>query len=172
MGAIQNSMNGMLGAAAGAATLGKHISNQNKEIKAANAADEELVETTKKAIKNDTIEAATAIAAHEPEFKKILDEGKYDLTKLTDEQVDKLTQEVEAFRTGKMTEDRIENMKKAGENYQKYKDNKIDRIYKTGDQLKRAYERFRELNQRIDASRQLKFNLEAAQARLKARGVK
>lgn len=32
MGTIQNSMNGMLGAVAGATTLGKHISNQNKEL--------------------------------------------------------------------------------------------------------------------------------------------
>lgn len=32
MGTIQNSMNGMLGAVAGAATLSKHISNQNKEL--------------------------------------------------------------------------------------------------------------------------------------------
>ena len=163
---------GVLGSAAAASAMGQSLKEQKIAKEAAIAEDKQIVDTTKKAIKNDTIEAATAIAAHEQEFKKILDEGKYDLTNLTDEQVDKLTQEVEAFRTGKMTEDRITNMKEAGENYQKYKDNKIDRIYKTGDQLNRAYERFRELNQRIDASRQLKFNLESAQARLKARGVK
>lgn len=163
---------GALGTATGALAAGEHIKQQKQANEAAIAEDKQIVDTTKTAIKNDTIEAATAIAAHEPEFKKILDEGKYDLTKLTDEQVDKLTQEVEAFRTGKMTKDRITNMKEAGERYDKYHDNQIDRIYKTGDQLKRAYERFRELNQRIDASRQLKFNLESAQARLKARGVK
>lgn len=163
---------GALGTATGALAAGEHIKQQKAANEAAIAEDKQIVDTTKTAIKNDTIEAATAIAAHEPEFKKILDEGKYDLTNLTDEQVDKLTQEVEAFRTGKMTEDRITNMKEAGERFDKYHDKKVDKIYKTGDQLKRAYERFRELNQRIDASRQLKFNLESAQARLKARGVK
>lgn len=172
MGTIQNSVNTMLGTAAGAAAAGKHLKQQQLSIDAANAADKEIVDTTKAAIKNDTIEAAAAIAAHEPEFKAILKEGGYDLTKLSDDQVDSLTKEVEAFRTGKLTKDRITNMKEAGERYDKYHDNQIDRIYKTGDQLKKAYEAFRELNQRIDASRQLKFNLEAAQARLKARGVK
>lgn len=169
---IQGNINGMLGTVAGAAAAGKHINNQTKQIEAANAQDMQIVDATKTAIKNDTIEAATAIAAHEPEFKDILDKGGYDLNNLSDEQVDSLTKEVDAFRSGKLTNDRIANMKEAGENYDKYHDNKIDRIYKTGDQLKKAYESFRELNQRIDASRQLKFNLEAAQARLKARGVK
>lgn len=172
MGTIQNNLNGMLGTMAGFATLSEHISNQNKEIAAANAADQEIVGSTKAAIRNDTIEAAAAISAHEPEFKDILDKGGYDLNNLSDEQVDKLTKEVEAFRSGKLTQDRIANMKEAGEDYQKYHDNKIDRIYKTGDRLNKAYQSFRELNQRIDASRQLRFNLEAAQARLKARGVK
>lgn len=163
---------GALGTATGALAAGEHIKQQKQANEAAIAQDKQIVDTTKTAIKNDTIEAATAIAAHEPEFKKILDEGKYDLTNLSDEQVDSLTKEVDAFRSGKLTEDRIANMKEAGENYDKYHDNKIDRIYKTGDQLKKAYESFRELNQRIDASRQLKFNLEAAKARLSARGVK
>ena len=172
MGTIQSSINQMLGTVAGAAAAGKHLKQQQLSIDAANAADKEIVKSTKTAIKNDTIEAAAAISAHEPEFKAILDKGGYDLNNLSDEQVDKLTKEVDAFRSGKLTQDRIANMKEAGENYQKYHDNKIDRIYKTGDQLKKAYDSFRELNQRIEASRKLKFNLEAAQARLKARGVK
>ena len=102
----------------------------------------------------------------------MLAERNYELTKLSEKQVDELSKEVDAFRSGKLTNDRIERIKKAGERYEKYHDTKIDRIYKTGDQLNKAYESFRELNQRIDASRQLKFNLEAAQARLQARGVK
>lgn len=163
---------GTLGSLAAVSTMSQSVSEQKKANAAKNAEDEQIVKSTKTAIKNDTIEAAAAIAAHEPEFKDILNKGGYDLNNLSDEQVDKLTQEVDAFRSGKLTQDRITNMKEAGENYQKYKDNKIDRIYKTGDQLKKAYDSFRELNQRIEASRQLKFNLEAAQARLKARGVK
>lgn len=167
-----NQLLGALGTATGAIAVGKHIQNQNKEIAVKNAEDQQIVDTTKTAIKNDTIEAAAAISAHEPEFKKMLDDGKYDLNNLSDEQVTALSKEVDAFRSGKLTDDRIERIKNAGEKYEKYHNNKIDRIYKTGDQLNKAYESFRELNQRIDASRQLKFNLEAAQARLQARGVK
>ena len=167
-----NQMLGALGTTTGALATGKYIQNQNKEIAAKNAEDQQIIDTTKTAIKNDTIEAAAAISAHEPEFKKRLNEGKYDLKNLSDEQVTELSKEVDAFRSGKLTDDRIDRMQNAGEKYDKYHDSKIDRIYKTGDQLNKAYESFRELNQRIDASRQLKFNLESAQARLQARGVK
>ena len=170
MGTIQNSINGVLGAVAGAATLGKHIKNQNKEIAAKNAEDEQIVKSTQEAIKNDTIEAASAIAAHEQGFAdKIQD---YDLKNLDDDELDELREEVDAFRAGKMTEDRLDRMNEAAERYKKYHGNKIDRIYKTGDQLAKAYHSFEELNQRIDASRKLKFNLEAAKERIKARGGK
>ena len=167
-----NQMLGALGTATGALATGKYIQNQNKELAAKKAEDQQIVDTTKTAIKNDTIEAAAAISAHEPKFKEILDDGKYDLNNLSDEQVTALSKEVDSFRSGKLTYDKIKRIKDAGEKYKQYNDNKIDRIYKTGDQLNKAYESFRELNQRIDASRQLKFNLEAAQARLQARGVK
>ena len=167
-----NQMLGALGTATGALATGKYIQNQNKELAAKNAEDQQIVDTTKTAIKNDTIEAAAAISAHEQKFKNMLDDGKYDLNNLSDEQVTALSKEVDSFRSGKLTNDKISRIKDAGENYKKYHDSKIDRIYKTGDQLNKAYESFRELNQRIAASRQLKFNLEAAQARLQARGVK
>ena len=167
-----NQMLGALGTATGALATGKYIQNQNKELAAKNAEDQQIVDTTKTAIKNDTIEAAAAISAHEKEFKDMLKANNYDLHNLSDEQVTALSKEVDDFRSGKLKDDRIERIKEAGEKYEQYHDNKIDRIYKTGDQLNKAYESFRELNQRIDASRQLKFNLEAAQARLQARGVK
>lgn len=167
-----NQMLGALGTATGALATGKYIQNQNKEIAAKNAEDQQIIDTTKTAIKNDTIEAAAAISAHEPEFKKRLADGKYDLNNLSDEQVTALSKEVDDFRSGKLTDDRVTRIKEAGEEYEKYHNSKIDNIYKTGDQLNKAYESFRELNQRIDASRQLKFNLESAQARLQARGVK
>lgn len=163
---------GALGTVTGALATGKFIQNQKKEIAAKNAEDQQIIDTTKTAIKNDTIEAAAAISAHEPEFKKKLEDGNYDLENLSEEQVESLSKEVDAFRSGKLTDDRITRIEEAGEKYDKYHDNTIDRIYKTGDQLNKAYESFRELNQRIDASRQLKFNLEAAQARLQARGAK
>ena len=172
MGPIQSEINSTISAVAGAAVAGKHLKQQQLNIDAANAADKEIVKTTKTAIKNDTIEAAAAISAHEPEFQKMLDEGGYDLTKLSDEQVSSLADKVKEFREGKMTADRIADIQESGERFQKYHDNKIDRIYKTGENLNRAYNRFRELNQRLAASEQLKFDYEAAEARLKARGVK
>lgn len=49
MGTIQNSVNSLLGSAAGAATLGKHISNQNKELNLKKFETEEEL----KNVKND-----------------------------------------------------------------------------------------------------------------------
>lgn len=162
MGTIQSSVNAMLGTVAAGAAAGKHIKQQQLNIEAANAADQEIVETTKAAIKNDTIEATAAIAAHEPEFaEKVKD---YDLQNLDEDEVNELREEVEAFREGKLTEDRIQRIKDASE----YKGAKSVRK----GMLNKAYDAFRELNDRISASRQLKFNLESAQARLQARGVK
>lgn len=163
MGTIQNSINTGLGTLAGALAANKHLKQQQVGIEAANAADQEIVESTKAAIENDATEAQQAILAHAK------DEG------LSEEQVNKLKEDptyAQELRETTLKENRINRLKEAGERYDKYHDNQIDRIYKTGDQLNKAYESFRELNQRIEASRQLKFNLESAQARLKARGVK
>lgn len=162
MGTIQSSVNAMLGTVAAGAAAGKHIKQQQLNIEAANAADQEVVETTKAAIKNDTIEAAEAIAAHEEGFKNKIQD--YNLSDLDDDEVNELAEEVEAFREGKLTDDRIQRIKDASE----YTGAKNVRK----GMLNKAYDAFRELNQRIAASRQLKFNLESAQARLKARGVK
>lgn len=167
---------GTLGSLAAVSTMSQSVSEQKKANAAKNAEDEQIVKSTKTAIRNDTIEAATAIKAHEGKEEKFIKtfEGiDFDkLGELDEKGIEDLAKRVDTYRSGKMTDDRIEKMNKAGDKYQKYHDNPIDRIYKTGDNLKKAYESFRELNQRIDASRQLKFNLEAAQARLKARGVK
>lgn len=158
-----NQVMSLLGTAAAMSTMGQSVSEQKKANEAANAADQEIVKSTKTAIENDAIEAQQAILAHAK------DEG------LSEEQVNKLKEDpsyAQELRQTTLKENRINRLQEAGERYDKYHDNQIDRIYKTGDQLNKAYESFRELNQRIDASRQLKFNLEAAQARLKARGVK
>lgn len=154
---------GTLGSVAAVSAMSQSVSEQKKANAAKNAEDKQIVDTTKTAIENDQIEAQQAILAHAK------DEG------LTDEQVNKLKADpsyAQELRETTLKENRINRLKEAGEKYDKYHNNPIDRIYKTGDQLNKAYESFRELNQRIEASRQLKFNLEAAQARLKARGVK
>ena len=182
MGVIQNSVNQALGTAAAAATLGKHIQNQEleKETKLA----ENAAEFTRKgaAFKNDTIEAATAISAHEPTFsakvgdKNFKDMSAEELNKMTDEQVEKLAIDVDAFRSGKMTQDRIDRMGKAGEelkaanalkdDYVEFKGGeaitKEDKIAEANKHLEKAYEASRELNARIDASRKLKFDIETA----------
>jgi hypothetical protein len=62
MGTIQNSINGMLGAAAGAATLGKHISNQNKEIANQEAQKELQVKDLEYANQKDDIEYKNKMA--------------------------------------------------------------------------------------------------------------
>ena len=184
MGTIQNSINGMLGSVATMATTSKFMSNQNKEIAAKNAEDIETIAANKAAYKSDTIEAAEAIAAHEPDFKKMLDDGGYDLKNLDENQIDKLGAEVDKYRSGKLTTDRIQRM----EDIRQKKDivEELGKKDKTPEEieatmnrqaelnkdLEKAYDAFRELNSRIEASRQLKFNITSAQARIQARGGK
>ena len=156
-----------------------------KEIAVKNAEDIETIAANKEAYKNDTIEAAEAIAAHEPKFKAILDKGGYDLTKeLTENQIDTLGAEVDKYRSGKLTTDRIQRM----EDIRQKKDivEELGKKDKTPEEIKatmnrqaelnkdlgKAYDAFRELNSRIEASRQLKFNIASAQARIEARGGK
>lgn len=74
MGTIQNSLNGMLGTAAAAATAGKHISNQNKE--AAIKAAENITET---------VDAAKELGANYDEHKELQDSFKADEKKLDDQ---------------------------------------------------------------------------------------
>lgn len=240
--AIQNSINQALGTIAGATALGVHTIEavQNKQAEAAET--KEQLASTKKAYKNDTIEAAIAIRSHEsgfdPEIKgkkmseyvkvdekgnPILEKGKTipdpdaltrALNSLDEKEVNMLAGKVEEFRTGKMTEDRISRMtnaKKVSE--QELKDlQKLDKdaraaadplssqgkwgrnvVYqeKTGGftraqmakkireakgagnkYLKKSYESFRELNDRINASRELKFDIQAATEKLKRLGGK
>ena len=54
MGTIQNSMNQMLGTIAGASTLGKHISNQNKELKVKKIEAEKELENFTNELKENT----------------------------------------------------------------------------------------------------------------------
>lgn len=179
-----NQVMGLLGGAAAASTMSQSVKEQKIAREAANAQDIETIAANKDAYKSDTIEAAEAIAAHEPDFKAILDKGGYDLKKLSDDQVDQLGAEVDKYRSGKLTTDRIQRMedirqKKAivdelGKNDKTPEDitYTANRQAELNKDLGKAYDAFRELNSRIEASRQLKFNIDAAQARLKARGVK
>lgn len=166
MGTIQSSINAGLGTAAGALAAGKHIKQQQLNIDAANAADQEIVETTQRAIEADQFEAQQAILAHAK------DEG------LSAEEIDRLKTDptyAQHLRETVMKESRKQGLSLAGKEYDETiaeygSDSGLGKA--AGENLNRAYERLRELNQRIEATNKLKFDLEAAQARLKARGVK
>ena len=135
----------------------QHLKQQQDNIDAANATDQEIVETNKKALEADQFEAQQAILAH------ATDEG------LNEAQIKKLHEDptyAQELRETKLIEKRQKRIEDAGFEYAK------DSTEENNVQLKKAYEAFRELNQRIEATRQLKFNLEAAKARIKARGVK
>lgn len=229
--AIQNSINQALGTIAGATALGVHTVEavQNKQAEVAET--KEQLNATKKAYKNDTIEAAIAIRAHENDFdpqvgdKKMSEYVKKNdkgeivqdsealskaLDALNPDQIKTLADEVEKFRTGKMTTDRVANMDrwgseasqlpgleeknrearkvadpltlKGGRNavYQKMTGGftrkqmakKIHDAQMANKYLKKSYESFRELNDRIAASRELKFDIKAATEKINRLGGK
>lgn len=160
---IQNSINGLLNTAAAAATMGKHVKQQSAQLAAADAADQETIATTKKAIEADQFEAQQAILAHAK------DEG------LSQDEVYRLEKDPEyanTLRDTVMTESRKQGLKVAADEYDKTvaeygKESGLGKA--AGENLNRAYERLRELNKRIDATRQLKFDLKSAEQRIEAR---
>lgn len=146
---------GVLGSAAAASAMGQSVSNQNKQIETEKAGLAKEIEGLNVDIKNDEFEAQQAILAHAK------DEG------LSDEQVDKLKADpayAQHLRETVLKENRKEGLEVASKNYN-------EAISESGKEqaskeLNRAYERLRELNQRIDTTNKLKFNKEQAEARL------
>ena len=213
MGAIQSSINSALGTAAIAGGITKHIQVQEKQSKLAEektkaeiASTQEQLNATKLAYKNDTIEAAKAIGAHESSFgdlefngKKIKDITSEEYAGLDDAKVNELAGIVDNFREGKLKDDRIKkledasNLKETGRHtVQRAKTipsfnigvyffsiassfeeirfslcRECDNKEYKNQQLEKAYESFRELNDRIAASRELKFNIKAAEEKIK-----
>ena len=220
MGAIQNSINQALGTIAGATTLGVHAIEAQKQSKIAEAknqadiaATQEQLNAAKLAYKNDTIEAAKAIGAHEADFgeldfngKKIKDITNEEYSALDDAKVEELAGVVDKFREGKLKQDRIERLEEAsnlpetGRHTVKraktiqgqrvwrqsinVKTGKVEDLYRDipakhipgkyisnkdykNQQLEKSYDAFRELNDRIAASRELKFDINAATEKIK-----
>lgn len=220
MGAIQNSINQALGTIAGATTLGVHAIEAQKQSKIAEAknqadiaATQEQLNAAKLAYKNDTIEAAKAIGAHEADFgeldfngKKIKDITNEEYSALDDAKVEELAGVVDKFREGKLKQDRIERLEEAsnlpetGRHTVKraktiqgqrvwrqsinVKTGKVEDLYRDipakhipgkyisnkdykNQQLEKSYDAFRELNDRIAASRELKFDISAATEKIK-----
>lgn len=182
--AIQSAINTMIGAAGTAAVLSEHLAQQKEaneievgKAKAEIAATQEKQAAAQAAYRNDTIEAASAISAHEKSFKPMIGDkefkklSKEEIAGLTDEQVKGLADEVEKFRSGKMTEDRIGRLQKAGRKHwtdsrDKNKIMRAQRVDNKNASLNKAYESFRELNERIEATRELKFDIEASKAKI------
>lgn len=161
-------------------------SQKNAEI----ASLEEKLSTTEEAYKNDTIEAAAAIRQNKDK-EKLTDE---EIASLEETDINKLAKNVETLREGKLTEKRIADMDKDKDNnpyrnLQPTVDAKGKKTYidpltnrkiseKTFNERneitesnisrerKAAYNSFRELNERIAVTRELKFNIENAKARL------
>ena len=220
MGAIQSSINSALGTAAVAGGITKHIQVQEKQAKLAEeqtkaeiASTQEQLNATKLAYKNDTIEAAKAIGAHESTFgdlefngKKIKDITSEEYAGLDDAKVNELAGIVDKFREGKLKDDRIKKLEdasnlkdtgrhtvqraktipgerlwrqsinvKTGQVVDLYKDTPskhvpgkyIDNKEFKNQQLEKAYKSFRELNDRIAASRELKFDIKAAEEKIR-----
>lgn len=220
MGAIQNQINQGLAQASIVGGIVKHAKAEEKQAKLAEektkaeiASTQEQLNASKLAYKNDTIEAAKAIGAHEPSFgdmdfngKKIKDITGEEYAGLDDAKIGELGEIVDKFREGKLKDDRIKrledasNMKETGRHTVKraqtipgerlwrqsinvktgqvvdlYRDTPSKHVpgkyisnkeYKN-QQLEKAYDSFRELNDRIAASRELKFDIKAAEEKIR-----
>lgn len=215
MGAIQDKVNsltgsiGILGAGLShGISQGKAAEVEKAKVEAEVASTEEQLKATKAAYKNDTIEAAKAIGAHEADFgeldfngKKIKDITNEEYAALDDAKVEELADVVDKFREGKLKQDRIDRLEEAsnlpetGRHTVKrartipgqrvwrqsinVKTGKVEDLYRDipakhipgkyisnkdykNQQLEKSYEAFRELNNRIAASRELKFDIKAA----------
>jgi hypothetical protein len=173
MGSIQNSINAGLGTIGAGVALASREIEQQKQNNIATAQDKQIIETTTKALEADQFEAQQAILAHAK------DEG------LSEDEITKLKEDpsyAQHLRETVLKEQRKQALSLASKKYDetpegKYEYDKntgsfFDPKEKAGKELNYAYERLRELEQRTDTTRQLKFNLESAKARIKARGGK
>ena len=165
MGTIQNSMNQMLGTVAGAATLGKHISNQNKELEvkkfeaegqlaeAKHAADVGITEAIKNAELNDKKTWDTAMKKVHQETEgptidanKVLDE--YNKIKQNEayNELQESTLNYDLANMGKSTK----------------------KINAASVRLAKAEIANREVQDSIEAQRKLKFDVDIAEKKLEA----
>lgn len=216
MGAIQNQVNSLIGQVG---ILGAGVAHAAGQAKANKLAEQktqaEIAETAEqkagaiKNLKNDTIEAAEAIYAHSGDegrtpgdFDPVVGGKKWselsseEKANLSENDINALADEVEKFRQGPLTKERIDRMEKAAEerdtakaDHDKYKKaleedaglkpKEFKEKYKMGKtamrqklretnpakkdrELKKAYAAFEELNDRIEATRTLRFNISAA----------
>lgn len=159
---IQRNINAALGTAAGAATMGKHISEQAKandikitELEAEQAANVKEIEGAKTAYANDLKEAQQAILAHAEK------EG------LSEEEIKKLEEDPEYANIAreKLKATREKELEEAGNAYKEAYKKLGEEPKQESDAIKLAYARLRETNQRIATTNQLKFDVESRLAK-------
>lgn len=160
--AIQNNINAMLGTAAAATTMGKHVSEQKKanelkvaELEAELAANAKEIEGAKTAYENDLKEGQQAILAHADE------EDFTEAEKLA------LESDPEYIQTAreKLKANREEALQEEGIRYKEAYNKLGEKPEQESEALKLAYERLRETNQRIATTNKLKFNVESRLAK-------
>lgn len=154
MGTIQNSMNAMLGAAAGAATLGKHISNQNKELAVKKVEAEQAQFNAENELKQNTADIAHQMVLEGNDAGLIPREG-----------------ETPAQAEARAVDEYLEAQSEAAEdNYQKQMD-KVKNPAKSK-RVAMARKAADEKQDAINARRNFKFNYEIAEKKLKVLGGK
>ncbi len=153
MGTIQNSINQTLGTLAGAATMGKHISNQNKELNVKKIeAEQEQFNANEALLKNE------AKYLNEQELEK-------GLANVTD---------ADSYLSGKSDEAEAAYDKASTEKM------KRDFAYEMGIQknkpsskrLEKAMQAYENVQDEITARQNLKFNLEIARKKYEVLGGK
>ena len=190
---IQNNVNAMLGTVAAAATMGKHIKNQNKQLEIEDAADLEQIKSLKTAIANDKDQGLIAIKAYR---QKELDEHRANYPNETEDEYKKFVEDfdnklenedLEGLREI-LKQNRDATVRRAGEDYAGALQNEQNVMndpkatpeeqglaYQSTNEhnklLKRAYKRQEEVNERIATSNKLRYEHDAAVARVKARGI-
>lgn len=154
MGTIQNSFNGMLGAVAGAATLSKHISNQNKELAVKQVEAEQEQFNAENELKQNTADIAHQMVLEGNDAGLIPKDG-----------------ETPAQAEARAVDEYLEAQSEAAENnYQKQMD-KVKNPAKSK-RVAMARKAADEKQDAINARRNFKFNYEIAEKKLKVLGGK
>lgn len=162
MGNIQNKMNGALGTTAAALAMASHINEQAKandikvtELQAEQAANAKEIEGAKTAYENDLNEAQQAILAHAEKEK------------FSEEEIKKLKEDPEYVNTAreKLKETREKGLEEAGNAYKEAFNKLGEEPEQEANALQLAYYRLREINQRIDTTNKLKFDVESRLAK-------
>lgn len=165
MGTIQNSMNGMLGAVAGAATLGKHISNQNKELKLKKIDAQKELDIAKNELEKNNFEQSTKMEVD----KDLTPEQRDELSKLEPgEDIDRYLE----IKSDKALSDAAEASTDFNSRLDKYNSGE-QKSFPSSKRLEMMKQALQEKNDEITARNTLKANVELQRKKLEAlKGVK